>query len=244
MATPRLLRRLAVLCAAAALAGGRGALAQQLIGNVSAVVDLIERVLPGESGRFALSLGACAGAAPPPCFTIADGAVPGASLALTASSASELSAGVGLYLREFLNVTIGWPRGGGSRVVLPPAGAPWPAVGTPVTRRRAAPFSYIENVCTHSYSLAWYDWPAWEKFIDWMALSGVNLVLSMTGQEEVQYKVFSQFGLSDEQIRTWVLARGCSRGGARAGVLARGCSRARRRDFLEPGRRSCRHPSA
>jgi alpha-N-acetylglucosaminidase len=25
----------------------------------------------------------------------------------------------------------------------------------------------------------------------------------MTGQEEVQYKVFQQFGLSDEQIRTW-----------------------------------------
>lgn len=36
-----------------------------------------------------------------------------------------------------------------------------------------------------------------------MALSGINLALALTGQEEVQYKVFSQLGLSDMQIRTW-----------------------------------------
>jgi alpha-N-acetylglucosaminidase len=59
------------------------------------------------------------------------------------------------------------------------------------------------NVCTHSYSLVWYDWPQWEAFIDWMALSGVNMALAMTGQEEVQYKVFVQLGLSDTDIRHW-----------------------------------------
>jgi alpha-N-acetylglucosaminidase len=59
------------------------------------------------------------------------------------------------------------------------------------------------NVCTHSYSLVWYDWPAWERFIDWMALSGINLFLAMTGQEEVQYKVFQKFGLDDLTIRQW-----------------------------------------
>ncbi len=59
------------------------------------------------------------------------------------------------------------------------------------------------NVCTHSYSLVWYDWPQWEAFIDWMALSGVNMALAMTGQEEVQYKVFTQLGLSDTDIRHW-----------------------------------------
>jgi hypothetical protein len=59
------------------------------------------------------------------------------------------------------------------------------------------------NVCTHSYSLVWYDWDQWSAFIDWMALSGINLALAMTGQEEVQYKVFQKFGLDDETIRTW-----------------------------------------
>ena len=43
----------------------------------------------------------------------------------------------------------------------------------------------------------------WTHFIDWMALSGVNLVLAMTGQEEVQHKVFQKFGLDDLTIRRW-----------------------------------------
>ena len=58
-------------------------------------------------------------------------------------------------------------------------------------------------MCTHSYSLVWYDWAAWERFIDWQALSGINHVLSMTGQEEVQWKVFTQFNLTDDEIRSW-----------------------------------------
>ena len=34
-----------------------------------------------------------------------------------------------------------------------------------------------------------------------VALSGINLFLGMTGQEEVQYKVFEKFGLNDTTIR-------------------------------------------
>ena len=84
-------------------------------------------------------------------------------------------------------MTFGWPRGGGSNVFTP---SPWPSVGpVPLTRGRLTPMSYIMNVCTHSYSLVWYDWAAGEVFIDWMALWGINFVLGMTGQEEVQYKV-------------------------------------------------------
>ena len=37
--------------------------------------------------------------------------------------------------------------------------------------------------------------------IDWMALSGVNVFLAMTGQEEIQYKTFLEFNLTDHQIR-------------------------------------------
>jgi hypothetical protein len=59
------------------------------------------------------------------------------------------------------------------------------------------------NVCTHSYSLWTYTWEEWSAFIDWMALSGINLFLAMTGQEEMQYKVFQSFGLNDTTIRTW-----------------------------------------
>ena len=136
-----------------------------LIGNVSAVYDMLERVLPGSSSHFALSLAlGCAGTASPYCFAVSD--APGGLVAVVGTSASELSAGVGTYLREVCNMTFGWPRGGGSNVFTPSS---WPAVGpAPITRGRLTPMSYIMNVCTHSYSLVWYDWPAWEAFIDWM----------------------------------------------------------------------------
>lgn len=64
------------------------------------------------------------------------------------------------------------------------------------------PWSYFMNVCTHSYSLVWYNWAQWEALIDWMALHGINNVLAMTGQEEMQYKVFTALGLNDTTIRS------------------------------------------
>jgi hypothetical protein len=169
-------------------------------GTVQAAYDLLERMIPGSSSHFALVIAPTPPGCPAgrSCFLLADN---DAQVSVVGTSAAELTAGIGHYFREFCNFTIGWPRGGGSNVFAPAA---WPSIGaTPVVVARVVPLSYVMNVCTHSYSLVWYDWPAWEKFIDWMALSGINVFLAMTGQEEVQYKVFQQFGLDDLTIRTW-----------------------------------------
>uniref|UniRef100_H3A9S5 N-acetyl-alpha-glucosaminidase n=1 Tax=Latimeria chalumnae TaxID=7897 RepID=H3A9S5_LATCH len=50
-------------------------------------------------------------------------------------------------------------------------------------------FRYYQNVCTQSYSFAWWDWKRWEREIDWMALSGINLPLAFTGQEAIWQRV-------------------------------------------------------
>jgi hypothetical protein len=85
------------------------------------------------------------------------------------------------------------------------------------------------NVCTHSYTLVWYTWQQWSVFIDWLALSGINMVYGLTGQEEVQWRVFSAFNVSDSDIRRWfngpaflTWSRGQnSHGGSIAGPLPR-----------------------
>ena len=84
-------------------------------GNVSAVYDLLDRVLPaGSSEHFDLSLGAgCLSG-----FVLADSAASG-KVQISGATASDLSAGVGYYLMEYANLTFGWPRGGGSNMVLP-----------------------------------------------------------------------------------------------------------------------------
>ena len=152
-----------------------------LQGDVGAVVSMVERVLPGAGLHFNLAFesGNCQGISPP-CFEIKD--EDDGRVAITATSASELSAGVGHYLREVCNMTIGWPRGGGSNVFIPRSElslSGWPKIpgGAIIARHRAVPWSYIMNVCTHSYSLVWYDWADWQAFIDWMALNGINNML-------------------------------------------------------------------
>lgn len=162
--------------------------------------QLIDRVLgAGSSSHFSVTLVPCDLTAAAAQWTMSD--TQDGRIAISACTASEATAAVGHYLREFCNLTIGWPRGGGSFVQTP---AQWPAIGAVAVRQqRIVPWSYIMNVCTHSYSLVWYDWAAWEAFIDWMALWGINMALGMTGQEEIQYKVFTQLGLSDVDIRHW-----------------------------------------
>lgn len=167
-------------------------------GNVQAVYDLLDRVLPGSKSHFKLTFAdSCMGNVKAPCYSLSDNQ---GKIAIVATGASELTSGLGYYFRQYCNMTTGWPRGGGNNIYLPKV---WPLIGKQVSRKRNVPWSYIMNVCTHSYSLVWYSWSDWQGFIDWMALNGINLVLAMTGQEEVQYKVFQKFGLNDHDIRHW-----------------------------------------
>lgn len=128
----------------------------------------------------------------PPCFSLEDVSAmhaknssvssATAGVAVTASSLTSLTYGIGWYLRFRCGITVGWPHGGGSFTTPP---ATWPSVGARVDMHRAVPITYIDNVCTHSYSYVWYDEDMWMQHIDWMAISGITHFLAMTGQEEV-----------------------------------------------------------
>ena len=192
-----------LLLAACSSLGAVPSFPPHLVGTTDAVAALLERVLPGSSAHFALSIApACPGVANGTnCFTLADSA-DGAQTVVTGTTASELTGGLGVYFREYCGMTIGWERGGGRHVFTP---SPWPRIGqTPVSRPRTVPYSHVTQVCTHSYTLVWHDWGQWQTFIDWMALAGHNSIVAPTGQEEVQYKVLTeQFGVADMDVRNW-----------------------------------------
>ena len=163
-----------------------------LVGNATAVAALLERVLPGASAHFPFSVESERGCPGVPagvnCFTLADGTGDAAGkVVVTGTTASEVTGGLGVYLREHCGMTFGWERGGGSHVFTPER---WPKIGPAVvSRARSVPYSHVTQVCTHSYTLVWHSWEQWEAFIDWMALAGHNSIVAPTGQEEVQYKV-------------------------------------------------------
>ena len=60
---------------------------------------------------------------------------------------------------------------------------------------------YYQNVCTVSYSMVWWDFARWEREIDWMAMNGLNLILSFTGQEYVWQRFYRSLGMNDTAIK-------------------------------------------
>lgn len=174
-----------------------------LPGNVSAVYSLLERILPGSSGNFSLAIDTefCNSSKSGLCFHLSDNGNVTNKISIIASSASELSAGLGYYLREYCYMTMGWVRGGNRRFAVPDSG--FPAVGKSLLLPRVGRWSFAENVCTSSYTLVWHSREQWEIFLDWAALWGINLLPALTGQEEVQYKTFCHFDADDFDIRTW-----------------------------------------
>lgn len=52
------------------------------------------------------------------------------------------------------------------------------------------------NYCTLDYSMCWWDFPRWEKEIDFMAMNGINMPLAVVGTEAVWYETLLQLGFS------------------------------------------------
>jgi alpha-N-acetylglucosaminidase len=63
---------------------------------------------------------------------------------------------------------------------------------------------YLLNYCTFGYSMPWWNWTQWEKFIDWMAINGINMPLAVTGQEGVWQAVCRKLGMTDVEIEAFL----------------------------------------
>ena len=98
------------------------------------------------------------------------------------------------YLREYAHCQITW---NGSNLNLPKV---LPRVPGKIRKETPYPYRYYLNYCTFNYSMSWWDWERWEKEIDWMALHGINMPLSITGQEYIWYEVYKGMGLSDDDL--------------------------------------------
>ena len=48
--------------------------------------------------------------------------------------------------------------------------------------------------------MAFWNWERWERELDWMAISGINLPLAFTGQEYVWQKVYNELGITNEEL--------------------------------------------
>lgn len=108
------------------------------------------------------------------------------------SSPVAQAAGLHWFLKYHCKSNVSW---WGTRITLPQR---FPQAN----ERRTSPYRYryYLNYVTYSYSAAFWDWERWEKEIDWMALHGINLPLSVLGQVAVWMDVYRELGVTGEEL--------------------------------------------
>jgi alpha-N-acetylglucosaminidase len=114
------------------------------------------------------------------------------------NDANSIAVGLNHYLRYYCKTSVSWYEY--DRVQLPET---LPAVPAKITVNSVCKDRFFLNYCTFGYTMPWWQWRDWERFIDWMALNGVNMPLAITGQESVWYRVWRKAGLTDQEIRNY-----------------------------------------
>ncbi|XP_078464430.1 alpha-N-acetylglucosaminidase [Lampetra planeri] len=163
-----------------------------------AVQLLIERLLPGRSGEFSVSVDpAVARAAPGGAFELQSGA--DGRLEVRGSSGVAAASGFYFFLKRHCGCHVSWS---GAQLRLQ---RPLPRVPGLVRVESPNRFRYYQNVCTPSYSAVWWSWKRWQQEIDWMALNGINLPLALTGQEAIWQKVYLALGLTQAEFDAFMV---------------------------------------
>ncbi|MFI7068003.1 alpha-N-acetylglucosaminidase TIM-barrel domain-containing protein [Kribbella sp. NPDC050124] len=156
-------------------------------GWISALEGLARRVLgasvsftglAGDGRRF--EYGACGG-----------------ELAVAATDGVSAAVGLHHYLRNVCGRSVGWDT------VLPLRLGSLPDCEMTRGEARVSEFYYL-NFCTFSYTMAYWDWPEWEREIDWMALHGVTMPLALTGHEAVLFSAYTRLGLPADAVRSFL----------------------------------------
>ena len=122
----------------------------------------------------------------------------GSKIIVRGNSSASIAVGLNHYLKNYCLTTVSWHAC--NPVEMP---AVLPRIDEKVRVESRARERFFLNYCTFGYTMPWWGWTEWERFIDWMALQGVTMPLAITGQEAVWQRVWTRLGLSDEEVRAY-----------------------------------------
>jgi len=125
----------------------------------------------------------------------------GDTVVIGGNSANSMAVGLNYYLKNYVGTTVSWYKD--DEVYIP---GTFPSVDGIIEVQAEVPERFFLNYCTFGYTMPWWKWADWERFIDWMALNGINLPLAITGQEAVWQKVWRGMGMTDDEIRAYFTA--------------------------------------
>ena len=122
----------------------------------------------------------------------------GDKVVIGGNTANSMAVGLNRYLKKHCNTTVSWYAD--IAVELPDV---LPGVGGGESVTSTVPQRFFLNYCTFGYTMVYWQWRDWERFIDWMALNGVNMPLAITGQEAVWMKVWTAMGMTPDEVRSY-----------------------------------------
>ncbi len=151
--------------------------------------EFIERIIPGRAGAFVIeAIGQENGK---DVFELSSH---NGKIILRGNNGLSIASALNYYLKNYCFCDIGW---NGTNLNLP---ATLPMVKGTIHKTTPYQYRYYLNYCTFNYTMAWWDWPRWQKDIDWMALNGINLPLAITGEEAVWQDVYKAMGFTDKEL--------------------------------------------
>ena len=158
--------------------------------NINSSEALLTRIIPKQASRFIIQK-----IAPEKDKDVFEIETVNNKIILRGNDGVAVASALYYYLNEYCHAQITW---NGTNLTLP-ATLPLPIKKI----RKATPYEYryYMNYCTFNYSMSWWDWPRWEKEIDWMALHGINMPLAITGEEYTWYLVYKDMGFSDDDLK-------------------------------------------
>ena len=122
----------------------------------------------------------------------------GRTVIIRGNNANSMAVGLNHYLRYHCNSVYSWFDF--EEMTLPKR---LPKIEGTIRHSARVRDRFFLNYCTYGYTMPWWKWDEWEHFIDWMALNGVNMALAITGQESIWYQIWTEMGLSDEEVRAY-----------------------------------------
>lgn len=117
---------------------------------------------------------------------------------ITGNSDLSLATGLNWYLKYVAGIHLSWNH---PSQKLPQA---LPLPKEKIRKETSMKNRYYLNYCTYSYSMAFWNWERWEQEIDWMAMHGINMPLSITGMEVVWYNLLKRVGYTTEEINEFI----------------------------------------
>lgn len=157
------------------------------------IYQLIERILPGKSSQFILA--DLKREDNHEAFELSSN---NGKITIKGTNELAIAKGLGWYLDNYCHTRVSWYKN--DSIIAPVV---LPMIDTTIMQECRFEKRFFLNYCTFGYTMLWWQWDDWERFIDWMALNGINMPLAITGQEAVWMEVWKSFGMLEDQIRAY-----------------------------------------